>query len=569
MSAHLIAPHGGTLRDLLAGPDRAKELTAQAREMPSWALAPRQLADLEALLTGAFSPLAGFMGRDDHERVCRERRLADGTFFPLPVTLDVTEDAAAALAPGAPLALRDPEGVLIAVLTVEETWRAEREEEAQHLFGTRDVAQAGAFRLLKETHPIYVAGRLEGVAAPHHYDFVELRQTPAALRERFARLGWRTVAAFPADGVMHRAEQELTLAACREIEANLLIQYAAGSTSFADVAHYARIRCLSAVVTTYPLHTALLGLAPLVTRHAGLREILLNAIVAQNCGCSHLIVRRGALAGAADGPAALARHQKDLEIHLALVEERVHVAERGGFVPGSEVTDGTADVLGGAELAERLAWDREIPSWFSFPDVIRELRRAHPPRSRQGFTVFFSGLPSSGKSTVANALRVKLMEIGGRPVTILDGDIVRHHLSSELGFSRAHRDLNIRRIGFVASEITKNGGIAICAPIAPYDAVRKQVRAMIEPVGGFLLVHVATALEVCEARDRKGLYAKARAGIVKEFTGISDPYEVPADAGLVLDTGDRSPEECVQAVILHLEREGYIGPSGRKEEEGA
>jgi sulfate adenylyltransferase len=238
----------------------------------------------------------------------------------------------------------------------------------------------------------------------------------------------------------------------------------------------------------------------------------------------------------------------------------VHVPERGGFVARGEVPKGaTAQSLSRRELEERLAWGRELPAWFSFPEVLQELQRSRPPRSRQGFTVFFTGLPSSGKSTLANVLLVKLLEIGGRPVTLLDGDLVRKHLSSELGFSREHRNLNIARIGYVASEITKNGGIAICAPIAPYDAVRQAVRAMVEPGGGFLLVHVATPLEVCEKRDRKGLYAKARAGIVKEFTGISDPYEEPTDAGLVLDTTDRSPEECVQAVLLHLEKEGYIG----------
>jgi sulfate adenylyltransferase len=524
------------------------------------------VADVEAILSGAFSPLVGFMGQRDHESTCRDLRLEDGTLFPLPITLDVSEPAAAKLQPGALLALRDPEGVLLAVLRVSETWRPDCETEARQLFGTTALDHPGVFRLLQETHPIRVAGRLEGVELPHHYDFVELRRGPTMDRERFARLGWRTVAAFHPEGVMHRAEQELTLAACRALAANLLIQHPAGSTVFADVGHYARVRCLAAVTSTYPRNTALLGLAPLVPRHAGAREVLLRAVVAQNHGCSHLIVRRRAVAAEAGARELLERHQEDLGIQLSLVEDRVHVAAKGGFLPESEAPAGGAESLSEAELKERLAWGREIPTWFSFPNVVRELRRAYPPRSRQGFTVFFSGLPSSGKSTVANALLVKLMEIGGRPVTILDGDIVRHHLSSELGFSREHRDINIRRIGFVASEITKNGGIAICAPIAPYDAVRKQVRAMIEPVGGFLLVHVATPLEVCEQRDRKGLYAKARAGIVKEFTGISDPYEVPTDAGLSLDTSDRSPEECVQMVVLHLEKEGFIGPTGGSED---
>jgi sulfate adenylyltransferase len=232
-----------------------------------------------------------------------------------------------------------------------------------------------------------------------------------------------------------------------------------------------------------------------------------------------------------------------------------------------EVPEGTRTLsISGTDLRQRLAEGREIPDWFTFPEVARELRRTHPPRARQGFTVFFTGLSGAGKSTVANVLMVKLLEMGGRPVTLLDGDIVRKHLSSELGFSKEHRDINIRRIGFVASEITKNGGIAICAPIAPYDRTRKEVRQDVEPGGGFVLVHLATPLEVCEERDRKGLYAKARAGVIQEFTGISDPYEEPADAEVVLDTSRLSPEESAQAVLLYLEKEGFVGPV---DEEGA
>jgi sulfate adenylyltransferase len=210
-------------------------------------------------------------------------------------------------------------------------------------------------------------------------------------------------------------------------------------------------------------------------------------------------------------------------------------------------------------LRRRLNDGREIPGWFTFPEISRELRRTFPPRHKQGMTVFFTGLSGAGKSTIANVLMIKLLEMGGRPVTLLDGDLVRKHLSSELGFSKEHRDINIRRIGYVASEITKNGGIALCAPIAPYDSTRKDVRAMIEPFGGFILVHLSTPVEVCEQRDRKGLYAKARSGILKEFTGISDPYEEPTDAEVTVDTGERSPEEAAQEIILHLEREGFVG----------
>ncbi|MCG6926616.1 MAG: bifunctional sulfate adenylyltransferase/adenylylsulfate kinase [Acidobacteria bacterium] len=564
MSTSLVPPHGGDLLNLMASPERADELKAQAREMPSWSLTARQVADLELLLNGAFSPLRGFMGRDDHEAVCRDLSLADGTFWPLPVTLDVSEQTGQSLAPGSALALRDVEGTLLAVLHVEEAWAADHEAEAIALCGTGDPGQPCAGRLLRETGAWYLGGRVEGVAAPHHYDFVERRASPAELRERFTRWGWRRIAAFHTREVMHRAEQELTFAAARDLEAALLVQLDVARTDYYDVSHYSRIRCAEALMKTYPHGTAALNLLPLARRGSGARDILLNAVVAQSYGCSHHLVRSAA-PGADDE--LLGRADDALAIELVRTPERVYLPDRDAFVGTDAVPEGAATkVLTSEELEERLARGRELPSWFSFPEVVRELRRSAPPRSRQGFTVFFSGLPSSGKSTLANVLLVKLLEMGGRPVTLLDGDIVRQNLSSELGFSREHRNLNVARIGFVASEITKNGGIALCAPIAPYDAVRKQVRSMIEPVGGFLLVHVATPLGVCETRDRKGLYAKARAGIVKEFTGISDPYEEPKDAGMVIDTAERSPEECVQAILLHLEKEGYIGRPSREKE---
>jgi sulfate adenylyltransferase len=558
MSTNLIQPHGGDLRDLLAPPERAAELKAQAREMPSWSLTARQIADLELLLNGAFSPLEGFMKRGDHEAVCRDLRLEDGTFWPLPIALDVSEEVSQSLETGSALALRDVEGTLLAVLHVEEAWAADHGAEAIALCGTKDPGQPCAGRLLNETGAWYVGGRVEGIEAPHHYDFVERRASPAELRERFTKWGWRRIAAFHTRKVMHRAEQELTFAAARDLEAALLVQLNVARTDYYDVSHYSRIRCGEALMRTYPHGTASLNLLPLARRGSGARDILLNAIVAQNFGCSHHLVRGGARG--ADDDDLLSRADDELAIDLVRTSERVYLPDRDAFVGTDAVPEGAATrTLTGEELEDRLARGRELPSWFSYPEVVRELRRSSPPRSRQGFTVFFSGLPSSGKSTLANVLLVKLLEMGGRPVTLLDGDIVRQNLSSELGFSREHRNLNVARIGFVASEITKNGGIALCAPIAPYDAVRKQVRALIEPVGGFLLVHVATPLGVCETRDRKGLYAKARAGIVKEFTGISDPYEEPEDAGMVIDTAERSPEECVQAILLHLEREGYIG----------
>jgi sulfate adenylyltransferase len=241
----------------------------------------------------------------------------------------------------------------------------------------------------------------------------------------------------------------------------------------------------------------------------------------------------------------------------------VYLEDQDQYVPDTEVLNGAKVLnISGTELRDRLNTGRDIPSWFTYPEVVKELRKSYPPRHKQGLTIFFTGLSGSGKSTIANILMTKFLEAGGRPVTILDGDLVRKNLSSELGFSKEHRDINIRRIGYVASEITKNGGIAICAPIAPYESVRQQVRQMIEPHGGFILVHVSTPIDVCEGRDRKGLYAKARAGIVKEFTGVSDPYEEPKNAEVVINTAELTQEEAAQEIILHLEREGFIGVNG-------
>ena len=369
---------------------------------------------------------------------------------------------------------------------------------------------------------------------------------------------------------MHRAHYELTQRAAAEVGANLLIHPVVGMTKPGDLDHYTRVRCYQAILDKYPKATVELALLPLAMRMGGPREALWHAIIRKNYGCTHLIVGRdhagpgtGAdgnpFYGPYDAQELVRRHEEELGVTLVPFRLMVYVEERASYEPIDEIEEGTRTLnISGTELRRRLAEGLEIPEWFTFPEVAEELRRTHRPRHRQGFTVFFTGLSGAGKSTVANALMVKLLEIGGRPVTLLDGDIVRKNLSSELGFSKEHRDLNIQRIGFVASEITKNGGIAICAPIAPYEHTRRQVRELISEAGGFILVHVATALEVCEKRDRKGLYAKARAGIIKEFTGISDPYEEPESPELELDTARLSPGESVQEILLYLEKEGYL-----------
>ncbi len=571
MSDHLISPHGGELVDLIAGEDRCRELRHDSVDWPSWDLTPRQIFDLELILNGGFSPLKGFMGRGDYQSVCDSMRLEDGTLWPIPITLDVTEEVAGGLDTGSKLALRDPQGVMLAVLTVGDVWRLDLEAKAQAVYGTGDRAHPGVAHLFERATTHAVGGTLEGLQLPQHYDFVDLRHTPARLRQSFARLGWRKIVAFQTRNPMHLAHIEMTLRASKQLEASLLIHPVVGTTKPGDVDHYTRVRCYQAILPRYPKHTAQLSLLPLSMRMAGPREAVLHAIIRKNYGCTHFIVGRDhagpgndsegkPIYGPYEAQDLMRRHEEELGIRMVPFKLMVYAEDRGGYLPADELPESTRTLsISGTELRRRLADGRDIPEWFTLPEVARELRRTHPPRHKSGFTVFFSGLSGAGKSTIASVLMVKLLEMGGRPVTLLDGDIVRKNLSSELGFSREHRDLNIRRIGFVASEITKNGGIAICAPIAPYASVRGEVREMISAGGGFILIHVATPLEVCEQRDRKGLYAKARAGKITMFTGISDPYEVPEDADVSIETTDATPEQDAQQILLHLEQEGYIG----------
>jgi sulfate adenylyltransferase len=554
---------------------RAAELKAQSKDWPSWDLTARQLCDLELLMSGGFSPLDSFMNRADYEGVCQNMRLASGILWPMPITLDVTEDFAKKLTPGSSkIALRDPEGVMLAVLHVQDIWQPDRKAEAQSVFGSTSAAHPGADYAINKSNPWYVGGKVEGIQPPSHYDFRSLRLTPADLRAEFGRLGWTTVVGFQTRNPMHRAHVELTMRAAKQVEANLLIHPSVGMTKPGDVDYFVRTRCYQLLLSKYPHGTVELAMLPLAMRMGGPREAVWHGLIRKNHGCTHLIVGRDHAGpgkdtdgknfyGPYDAQELFKKHESEMGVKMVPFQMMVYLQNEDRYVPSDEVPQGARVLdISGTELRSRLNEGRDIPAWFTYPEVVQELRRSYPPRHKQGVTIFFTGLSGSGKSTIANALITKFLETGGRPVTLLDGDLVRKNLSSELGFSKEHRDINIRRIGYVASEITKNGGIAVCAPIAPYEATRKAVRQMIEPFGGFILVYAATSIELCEQRDRKGLYAKARAGIVKEFTGISDPYEVPSDAEVVIDTAKLSPEEAAQTIILHLEREGFVGANG-------
>lgn len=572
MPGSLVAPHGGKLVNLLVGDSRRTELKNASLHWPSWSLSPRQLCDFELLANGAFSPLSGFLGSEDWRSVLRSMRLVDGTLWPIPVVLDVAEDLASQLKAGSHLLLKDPEEVPLGVLHVQEVYHPDKMEEAQAVYGTTDPSHPGVAALLEKTLPAYVAGPVEAFQLPSHYDFQNLRLTPGQLRDTFTHLGWTKIVAFQTRNPMHRAHGELTLQAAKETGASVLIHPVVGLTKPGDVDHYTRVRCYQAALRYFPPGMAMLALLPLAMRMAGPREALWHAIIRKNHGCSHFIVGRDHAGPGTDGkgrsfyaPYAaqelVAQHQDELGMTVVTFQNMVYVEELDSYLQEDRIPPGTTTrSLSGTQLRTLLAQGKPIPSWFTYQEVEEELRKTYPPRSRQGFTVFFTGLSGSGKSTLARILQVKLLEIGGRSVTLLDGDLVRKNLSSELGFSKKDRDTNIRRIGFVAAEITKAGGIALCAPIAPYESIRQEIRREISRYGGFILVYVSTPLEVCEQRDRKGLYAKARAGLIPEFTGISDPYEPPPGPELTLDTSKFTPEEAVHEILLYLEREGFLSP---------
>jgi sulfate adenylyltransferase len=570
LTSNLTTPITDEYVELLADPERSESLRAASAGWLSWNLSQRQLCDLELLLNGGFSPLSGFLERGDYESVCESMRLRSGALWPIPIMLDVTEEFAGKLNPGDIVALRDPEGFMLAALHVRDVWQPDRVFEAESVYGTSNTEHPGVAHLLHRTNTHYVGGRVEGLRLPAHYDFRGLRLTPAQVRAEFARDGWERVVAFQTRNPLHRAHFELTLRAQQETGAKLLIHPVVGMTKPGDVDHYTRIRCYQSLMRYYPENTARLALLPLAMRMAGPREALWHALIRKNYGCTHLIVGRDHAGpgrdssgkpfyGTYDAQDLVAAHEEETGIAVAAFQAMVYVAEVDSYVPQDDVPTGMRTLdLSGTELRRRLNEGSDIPEWFTFPEVARQLRATYAPRAKQGFTIFFTGLSAAGKSSTANALAVMLLEKGGRPVTILDGDLVRKHLSSELGFSKEHRDLNIRRIGFVAAEIAKNGGIAICAAIAPYDNVRKEVRTAIEPCGGFILVHMATPLDICEIRDRKGLYAKARAGLVQEFTGISDPYELPTDAEVIIHNTLLTPEETAREIIRYLTTQGFL-----------
>lgn len=566
----LNPPYGGSLVNLLVDSARAAEMKATAKDHASVTLDERPLCDLELLATGAFSPLKGFLGKADYDRVLEEQRLVDGTLWPLPIVLPVKPGEG--IAEGKTLALRDVYGNLLAFLHIEEIYEIDKARESKLAYGSTDAKHPSVAWLNRQPGH-YAAGRLEVLRTPPHHDFVELRRTPAELRKTFAELGWKKVVAFQTRNPLHRAHEELTKRAAKQIGGGLLIHPVVGVTKPGDVDHFTRVRCYRALVDNYyEPGSVVLSLLPLAMRMAGPREVLLHAIIRRNHGCTDFIVGRDHAGPGKDSTGksfydpyaaqeAMAEHKKEIGMGMVDFKQMVYLPDDDKYAPVDEVPKGvrTADISGTQVRDDYLAKGIALPEWFSRPAVAAILAEANPPKHRQGLTIWFTGLSGSGKSTVAHALVERLAEFG-RDVSLLDGDEIRTHLSKGLGFSKEDRDANINRVGYVAGLVAQHGGTTLCSVISPYRATRDNARQSSK--GNFVEVYCNTPIEVCEQRDVKGLYAKARAGEIKGFTGVDDPYEAPLNPEVVLDTSKLSVQECADHIIDKLIELGYITHHG-------
>ena len=555
-----------TLIDLLISDEQQEEIRARASELPSLQITDRTACDLELMATGGFTPLDRFMSRADYERVMAEMRLASDQIFPIPVTLPVSSDVELSL--DSEVALRDSRNDLLAVMRVEEIFERSPDE-ALHVLGTRDT-----------THPLvaemerwgerYISGALQVIALPSRVDFRELRMTAVETRETLARMNAANVVAFQTRNPLHRAHEALTKRAMEMVDGVLLLHPVVGMTKPGDVDHFTRVRAYRALAEHYyEPDRILLSLLPLAMRMAGPREALWHALIRRNYGATHFIVGRDHASpgrdstgrpfyGPYDAQELTARHQDELGITILPFEEMAYLPDEDRYEEASKIPAGAKVLsISGTQVREEyLNRGRALPEWFTRPEIAALLAEAYPARHEQGICIWFTGLSGAGKSATSEVLTTLLLE-RGRGATVLDGDVVRTNLSRGLGFSREDRDANILRIGFVAAEVVRHGGVAICAAVSPYRSTRDDVRKMIPP-GQFVEVFVDTPLEVCEARDSKGMYAKARRGEIRNFTGIDDPYEEPLNPEIRLETTRFTPEHNARRILTYLAEQGFI-----------
>lgn len=569
MNSHssLITPYGGSLVNLLVNPQELEARKAYAGTLPSIQLSQRAICDLELLATGGFSPLNRFMGQADYQRVLDDMRLADGTLFPIPVTLPV--ESGDHLQLDTDIALRDQKNDLLAIMTIEELYEWDRDELASKALDTLDIRHPIVVEMAR-WGKVNISGRLEVLQLPHYYDFQELRLTPAQTRERLEAFGYPNVVAFQTRNPLHRVHEELTKRAAAEVDGVLLLHPSVGMTKPGDVDHYTRVRTYKSLVTNYYApNRVLLSLLPLAMRMAGPREALWHAIIRRNHGVNHFIVGRDHASpgvdstgkpfyGPYDAQELVERHSAEIGVKPVPFHEFVYLPDENQYEQVSKIAPGTrtASISGTQVRDDYLNKGRLLPPWFTRPEVAEILGEAYPPRHYQGVCVWFTGLSGAGKSTTAEVLQLLLLEYGRR-ATMLDGDVVRTHLSKGLGFSKEDRDTNIRRIGFVAAEIAKHGGLVVCAAVSPYRSIREEVRSVVGE-DQFVEVFVNTPLEECERRDTKGMYAKARRGEIKDFTGIDDPYEEPLNSEIVIDTMTQTPEMNARKIVDYLANAGFI-----------
>ncbi|SDU08912.1 bifunctional sulfate adenylyltransferase/adenylylsulfate kinase [Desulfobacula phenolica] len=558
------------LVNLLVSQEQRSVLKKLSSSMPDVILNDRQICDFELLATGVFSPLKGFMKQIDYESVLDRMRLESKELWPIPICLDIQDSLACTLETGQSVALRDPEGFLLGIMNIEDIWPLDMEKEALAIYGTQDKYHPGVDYLYNKSGKTYIGGEIQAVNLPIHSDFKQIRNTPAEVQKTFAKLGWKRIVGFQTRQPIHRPQFEMTIQAMQKARANLLLLPIAGVTKPGDFDHFTRMRCYQKVAAHYPPDTYVLNLLPLAMRMAGPREAILHMIIGKNFGCTHFVIGHDHASPGNDSDNTpfykydeaieLTREiTRELNVETVTFKEMVYLPFEDEYKIAGQVPENVDTIsFNGTDIQKRIRNGKRVPDWATFPEVIQELQKSYPPPSKQGLTIFCTGLSGAGKSTIAKILYSKFLEIGTRPVTLLDGDIVRRNLSSELNFSKEHRDINVNRIGFVAAEITKNRGVAICAPIAPYEKTRTRIRKSIEAHGGFFEVHVATPITECEKRDRKGMYAKARAGLLKGFTGVDDPYEDPTNPELRIDTTSLTPDEAAQQVMLFISRKGFI-----------
>lgn len=570
----LIPPYGGGMIDLMIGPQEYDRMFVYAAGLRGVRLGRRQVCDLEMLTVGGFSPLNGFMSKADLESVLDTMRLADGTLFPVPVTLSI--DDVEGMNIGDDVALRDVRNEILAVMSLEDVFEWDREKFAACLLGTTDTRHPLAAEM-QSWGRFCIAGDIRVIKLPEYHDFQELRLTPLAARERLAMLGRANVVAFQTRNPMHRAHEIMTQRAIEMTGGTLLLHPAVGMTKDGDIDYFTRVRTYKAATELcYPQNRVLLSLVPLAMRMAGPREAVWHAIIRRNYGASHFIVGRDHASPGNDGrglpfypPYAAQELAQDFSdeigVKILSFNELAYDPESGDYVEfGVRESGKKVIALSGTQMREEyLEKGRNLPEWYARKEITDILSDAHPPPHRRGVCIWFTGLSGSGKSTTAEIVASLLLEEGRRS-TLLDGDVVRTHLSQGLGFSRSDRNTNVARIGFVASEIVRHGGIAICAAISPYRESRNQVRLMFGN-GHFVEVFVSTPFDVCEHRDTKGMYAKARRGEITNFTGIDDEYETPQAAELTIETRDSTARENAVTIIEYLRSQGFLlTPSQKK-----